>query len=50
MTDDARLGNEGAKRLLLAHGFEHDPSVEGVFFMRLDRDRWRALRRDRARG
>lgn len=46
IVDRLRIGNEGGLRLMTSTGFVHDPSVEGVHMMRLDRDRWRA----RARG
>ncbi len=40
MVDDLALGNVGARPMLRAAGFEHDPLVEGVYMMRLSRARY----------
>ena len=46
ITDDLAPGNLPGRRLMERFGFVHDPSIEGVRFMRLDRVTWLERRRN----
>lgn len=39
MTDDVAPENDVGQRALLGFGFEHDPSVDGLFTLRMTRER-----------
>ena len=43
LTDDVALDNEAGQQALLKFGFEHDPTVENVFMLRMTRDQFNAL-------
>ena len=47
MTDDLALGNHAGRGLLESVGFEHDPAIEGVQFMRLTAAGYAAARGNR---
>ncbi len=43
LTDDIALDNQAGQHVLLRFGFEHDPSVEGVFRLRMTQERYNTL-------
>lgn len=43
MLDDVALDNQAGQKALLRLGFEHDPSVQDVFRLRLTREQFNAL-------
>ncbi len=43
LTDDVALDNEAGQQALLEFGFEHDPTVEDVFMLRMTRQRFNTL-------
>jgi RimJ/RimL family protein N-acetyltransferase/8-oxo-dGTP pyrophosphatase MutT (NUDIX family) len=43
LTDDVALDNEAGQQALLKFGFEHDPTIEDVFMLRMTRDRFNTL-------